>query len=151
MNDHGFGQILDLWEQNLRGKDQKRSAQSTSFAEMLDQYLPDGEVARQKDWEPGQSEVQKKNPRYLPVEDVLDLHGMTVQQAEAVTSAFLKQSKQGGMKKVLIIHGKGNHSAQGGVLKNWLLRFLDEQPCAGARGTGRKEHGGSGALWVVLK
>ncbi len=81
----------------------------------------------------------------------LDLHGFTAAEAEREVIDFLKTSKKMGLRKVLIIHGKGYHSEGLPVLKKEVLRLLEKSPVAGEFGTADRNEGGSGAVWVLLK
>jgi DNA-nicking Smr family endonuclease len=55
------------------------------------------------------------------------------------------------MEKVLLIHGKGNHSEGEAVLKRAVLQFIEKCPYAGESGQPNVELGGNGATWVLLK
>ncbi|MEW5817091.1 MAG: Smr/MutS family protein [Spirochaetota bacterium] len=82
----------------------------------------------------------------------LDLHGLTVKAALERTDVFLKESKRLGLKKVLIIHGKGNHSDYGeSVLKKAVHAFIQKSSLTGETGVPGKEMGGNGALWLLLR
>ncbi len=81
----------------------------------------------------------------------LDLHGLTAAEARSELSAFLSKAKSDGLKKVLIIHGKGYHSAGKPVLKDEVVRFLERCNDAGTFGTAPRDLGGSGATWVLIK
>lgn len=81
---------------------------------------------------------------------VLDLHGMTQEQAGRELGAFLGRCREEGVKKVLIIHGQGHHSAGGPVLKETVRRILESSDLVTDWGTASPKHGGSGAVWVWL-
>jgi len=81
----------------------------------------------------------------------LDLHGCTAEEARREVEIFLKTSKQKGLRKVLIIHGKGYHSEGLPVLKKEVFRLLEKSPIVGEFGTADRKEGGSGAVWVLLK
>lgn len=149
MSDHGFGDILDAWENNLDKKVAKKP--ESSFEKLLDQYSPQPEILHEKEKE---QEVPKKHAHWkdIPVEAQIDLHGLTTLQAESAILSLVQTCKQTGKQKLLIIHGKGNHSPEGkSKLKIWLQEFLDRQPWAGPRGTADKRHGASGATWVIIR
>src|SRR3990167_876454 len=59
------------------------------------------------------------------VDAVLDLHGMSVEDAKSAIDSFLQQCLHAGIRVVLIIHGKGHHS-QMPILKNKLNQWLRE-------------------------
>ena len=87
-----------------------------------------------------------------PVEDELDLHGLTQTAARAQLADFISHSRDRGCRCVRIIHGKGYRSgARGPVLKTavnlWLRRHLDVMAFVSARAI----DGGSGAVYVLLR
>lgn len=81
----------------------------------------------------------------------IDLHGKTVAEAEYALGIFLEDAARKGIEKVLVITGKGNHSASGGVLAKAMRTFLEANPRAGRFGTADRADGGAGALWVVVR
>ncbi len=89
--------------------------------------------------------------RRLPPEDEIDLHGRTTTEAEHLLSNFIIHSKKNGLRKILIIHGKGNHSQNGPVLSIWVRRYLESSILCGETGSPDKRDGGTGATWVILK
>ena len=95
--------------------------------------------------------ISRKKILKQPAQRSLDLHGLTAEESRAEVEAFLKSSKRQGFKKVLIIHGKGYHSAGKPVLKNEVINILERSPIAGEFGTADRKEGGSGAVWVLLK
>lgn len=96
---------------------------------------------------PGSSRLKK-----MRSQDVLDLHGLTSEEATRVTHQFLTDAHNRGLYKVMIIHGKGHHSKEGrGVLKRVVYQCLESSPHAGEHGIPEQADGGSGAVWVVIK
>jgi DNA-nicking Smr family endonuclease len=84
-------------------------------------------------------------------QDALDLHGMSAEEAESAIAAFIEASSRKGLRKVLVIHGKGLHSEGAPVLKKAARRALEASPLAGRFGEAAREEGGSGAMWVVVR
>jgi DNA-nicking Smr family endonuclease len=87
-----------------------------------------------------------------PVEDELDLHGLSQAAARDRLADFIARSRDSGRRCVRIIHGKGYRSgARGPVLKTavnlWLRRHTDVLAFASARAI----DGGAGALYVLLR
>lgn len=91
----------------------------------------------------------------LPVQDHLDLHGLTKKEAETAVRNFLITSQKRGLRCVLIVHGRGLNSPDSvPVLKERLPVWLN-------RGTARKivlafatakpYDGGTGAIYVLLR
>jgi len=87
----------------------------------------------------------------LRPEASIDLHGMTEDAALDSLGTFLEDSRRRGYRKVLIIHGKGNHSGGDPVLKRAVRHFLERYPGAGRSGSADKTAGGNGATWLILK
>jgi DNA-nicking Smr family endonuclease len=109
---------------------------------------PEGEDAR------GAQAARETEARRLAAkrpEAVLDLHGMTAEEAEAALSAFFEVSVRKGLEKVLVITGKGIHSQGEPVLGKAARRAIEASPWAGRFGVADAASGGGGALWVILK
>ncbi len=90
----------------------------------------------------------------MPVEATLDLHGHTRAEAHGELAAFLDASYAAGRRCVLVVTGKGATKTGGGVLRAEVPKWLNEAPnrariiaFAGAR----PQHGGGGALYVLLR
>jgi DNA-nicking Smr family endonuclease len=115
----------------------------------LDKYPPVDKDADKNDLNP--LYISRRKLRKGPSQDSIDLHGLTASEAAAAVEIFLQNSKKRGLKKVLIIHGKGNHSASGPVLKHEVIKLLEKNSAAGEFGPAGRNEGGSGALWVLLK
>lgn len=83
----------------------------------------------------------------------LDLHGLHQDQARESLDRFITDCKARGLRKVLIIHGKGIHShGSDPVLGELVRRFIEHDKRCGASGHPKtKAEGGSGATWVLLK
>ena len=81
----------------------------------------------------------------------IDIHGLNREQAWQALETFFNESKNAGLEKILIIHGKGNHSTGDAVLKRLVPDFIERCPFAGESGRGKASEGGEGATWVLLK
>jgi DNA-nicking Smr family endonuclease len=81
----------------------------------------------------------------------LDLHGLTRDEAWLSLEGFFRAGQERGFEKLLIIHGKGNHSEGEAVLKRAVRDFIERCPFAGESGQGSAAEGGSGTTWVLLK
>ena len=87
-----------------------------------------------------------------PVEDELDLHGLSQSAARDHLAEFIASSSRAGLRCVRIVHGKGYRSgARGPVLKvgvnTWLRRHADVLAFTSARVI----DGGTGAVYVLLR
>ena len=86
------------------------------------------------------------------VQDELDLHGMTVDEARQRLADFIDDSVQQGKLCVRIVHGKGLGSGdRGPVLKNAVNRWLRKWESVLAFVSTRQVDGGTGAIYVLLQ
>jgi DNA-nicking Smr family endonuclease len=99
--------------------------------------------------------MQRLKRGHFPVQDFLDLHGLTKQEAEVKVRDFLHRSHQLGMRCVLVVHGRGHNSENNTpVLKEQMPVWLGKGPVRKivlAFATARPYDGGSGALYVLLR
>ena len=100
-----------------------------------------------------QQKVQKKLRRgELPIEEELDLHGYTVNEAKIAIQDFLYECKRQHIRYVRIIHGKGYRSEQQiPVLKTHVAYWLPQLNDVLAFSSARANDGGTGAIYVILK
>jgi len=152
-----FGDILEQWERRMQRKresDDGNAGQgltdAESLAAIIDQYPPETPQAEESDDNETET-VGKLSPKRLPPEDTLDLHGMSGEQARRTLRRFLTESRARGLRKVLIVHGKGNHNQTPPVLKRIVVEELESSPIAGQTGIPSRELGGSGAVWVAIR
>jgi len=124
-----FEDILNKWEKNngIYDKDMEAQKVQTSPRER-------------------RSRLKNKKP-----DAQLDLHGLTRDEAWQALETFFNDSKGKGLDKILVIHGKGNHSKSEAVLKRIVMEFIEHCPFAGESGRGKAAAGGEGATWVLLK
>ena len=87
----------------------------------------------------------------LPCEAELDLHGLTREEAWASLENFIGECSRRKLKKVMIIHGKGNHSAEEPVLKDTVRAFIEQDKRLGTSGHPSGADGGRGATWVIIR
>ena len=87
-----------------------------------------------------------------PVEDALDLHGLSQPQARDCLAEFIARSRSAGRHCVRVVHGKGYRSgARGPVLKIAVNRWLRHHPGVLAFTSARPLDGGTGAVYVLLR
>ena len=89
---------------------------------------------------------------HLPIDGKLDLHGLTQEKAASRLADFIERAESQGKRCLLVITGKG--LASGGILRDQVPRWLNQAPNRGrvlAFDYARPQHGGSGALYVLLK
>lgn len=85
----------------------------------------------------------------------LDLHGRTAAVAKDMLARFVATSVAAGRTSVLVIHGRGHHSAADGpVIKTLVVQALSSRPLGGhvlAFASAPRALGGEGALMVRLR
>lgn len=152
-----FGEILERWERE--GAHHPRHHHDEA-RESLERWLddhdpPDKDRVRSESRSDSARNRGRERARLraLPPQATIDLHGKTVEQAHAALRQFLAESRDQGLEKVLIVHGKGNHSPSGreAVLSGLVRRVLEECEWTGESGFADRNHGGAGATWVVLR
>ena len=147
-----FGDILDRWDRSSKDrKEGKTKPAPGPMDDWLDRYPPgDSDLAdpQEDDRDRGAASAHL---RELEPQAELDLHGMRADQASSAMTNFLAGSRKRGLRKVLLIHGKGHHSKEEPVLKKLVQDHLERSPHAGAFGAADRKIGGSGATWVILR
>jgi DNA-nicking Smr family endonuclease len=144
-----FGEILERWEKAPRGEGKSRPGVDMGAA--LERFPPDERAqAGRQDTEARQQGRQPADPD-LPPQAEMDLHGLSGLQAEQAIEAFVLEARDRGLSKVLLIHGKGNHSPGRPVLQRVVRSFLEKCPHTGAFGKADRRSGGRGATWVQIR
>ncbi|MDL2229777.1 Smr/MutS family protein [Treponema sp. OttesenSCG-928-L16] len=169
-----FGDILDEWErQNKKRADSKeRPKDGVGPGE-----YPGGPSSRNEETPPRQvdplsawlringvydKDADAEEAEYSKAERrrrllrkkpdaVIDLHGLTRDDAWSAMDVFFLDARKKAFDKILIIHGKGNHSEGEAVLKRTVREYIERCPYAGEHGQGDSASGGSGSTWVILK
>jgi DNA-nicking Smr family endonuclease len=99
-----------------------------------------------------QTVLRKFRRGQYAIEAELDLHGHTVPEARERLAAFLHAARTNGKRCVRIIHGKGLSSAgKLPVLKVKVNGWLRQRDEVLAFASARPFHGGTGAVYVLLK
>ncbi len=171
-----FGDILDEWEKRKREAaraarsaragglvpgtasegppDPAEAARRLAFEAWLDEHEPeDKDAGPAADQAALRAEREARDRRFAAMapQASIDLHGMGAAEAKAALLAFFERSGRQGLEKVLVVHGKGNHSKEGPVLVRVARKAVEESPWAGRSGPAGREDGGSGALWVAVR
>ncbi|MDR3200619.1 MAG: Smr/MutS family protein [Spirochaetales bacterium] len=81
----------------------------------------------------------------------LDLHGMTREEASSRLLDFIGNSVRAGLRKVLVIHGRGLGSQGAAVLPALVREELEKNPHVIDFGPAAPAQGGAGAMRVFLK
>jgi DNA-nicking Smr family endonuclease len=90
----------------------------------------------------------------LPIDGRLDLHGLGAEAARERLLEFLRAQRARGERCVLVIHGKGEHSPAGSVLRGEISAWLSQgraREHVAAFATSREDDGGEGAVYVALR
>ncbi len=85
-------------------------------------------------------------PKLKKYDAKLDLHGLTVEQAERLIKSYISEcimKKQ--IKRILVIHGKGS-----GVLRHEIRNFLTRNPKINRTEELPDRFGGSGVILAIL-
>ncbi len=90
--------------------------------------------------------------KQLKAQAVVDLHGLTRAEAWDRLQGFVTECARRKLKKIMIIHGKGQHShGSDPVLGPMVKLFIEQDSRLGTSGHPDRNNGGSGATWVLLK
>lgn len=124
------------------------------FSKVLEEWENRGNrdrTAFEKDEAPPAAPTSRAEMERAPVDDEIDLHGLRLDEATATLRHFLRESRQSGYRKVLVIHGKGLHSEnQKAVLRDGVHQVLQRDKNVATWGEAGRKEGGRGASWVWL-
>lgn len=82
----------------------------------------------------------------------LDLHGLTVEQARREVYQFIQDCMQYELRVVTLVHGKGTRSSGGqALLKSHAVHWLEQIEQVMAFHSAQPQHGGNGALYILLR
>jgi DNA-nicking Smr family endonuclease len=91
----------------------------------------------------------------FPIQDHLDLHGLSLTDAQGEVADFVDSAAARGLRHVLLVHGRGKGSPGGvPVLKQGLAAWLEHKRFARkvlAFCTARPIDGGAGAMYLLLR
>ena len=87
-----------------------------------------------------------------PMDARLDLHRMTADHAREELFDFIREATAYDLRNVLIVPGRGTHSkAPEAILKSYVNKWLPEFEEVQAFCSAIPAHGGTGAVYVMLK
>ncbi len=95
-------------------------------------------------------QFQKLKQGQIMIEEILDLHGLTIEQARSRVDLFIADCMKCHLRCIIIIHGKGGRGKPPMIktmVNHWLkqindiIAFTSAQPC----------DGGTGAVYVLLR
>ncbi|MDX1804992.1 MAG: DNA endonuclease SmrA [Alcanivorax sp.] len=84
-------------------------------------------------------------------QDVLDLHRVRLLEARQQVYQFLSRSYQHSLRTVVITHGKGQHSPRPGLLKSYVMHWLQEFDLVLAFHSAPQNRGGGRAPRVRMR
>ncbi|MCL2138565.1 MAG: Smr/MutS family protein [Treponema sp.] len=146
-----FEDILNKWENSNSNKQEK----IIKHTNVMETWLRNNEVFdKDKEIIPGNRAANAQERRRLKnkrPDAHIDIHGLTREEAWQELLPFFNNAKNNEMEKLLIIHGKGNHTSGEPVLKRLVMEFIEKCPYAGESGREKSAGGGEGATWVLLK
>ena len=165
-----FEEILNQWEARIQRpygrkrmrKDAKNPTAAAYNAENNQKINPmdywvrrygvyDKDAQDSQDPAPLDNQAEKRRLRAMRPQAEIDLHGMTLEEAYGALVTFFDDAVRREYQKILIIHGKGNHSQNGPVLSRFVQKFLETHAHAGETGHPKGRNGGTGSTWVILK
>lgn len=81
----------------------------------------------------------------------LDLHKKTVEQARSDVFQFIEDAMKYDLRNLMILHGKGEKEATPALLKSWVNKWLPQLDDVLAFHSCQPQHGGTGAVYVMLR
>jgi DNA-nicking Smr family endonuclease len=84
----------------------------------------------------------------------LNLHRVRVETARTELFEFINQAENLGLRSLIIVHGKGENSrnqAQSSIIKGCIDHWLRQLEVVQAFHSARPQHGGTGAVYVLLR
>ncbi len=132
--------------------DEKAALRESLEADIDDTESHSGESLRFHRPSVGKRTMRKLARGSFSVRAEIDLHGMTVAEAKPRLSEFIDSCAREGKLCVRVVHGKGRGSGERGpVLKQKVNRWLRQWDAVLAFVSTRQVHGGTGAVYVLLR
>ena len=133
-----------------------RADEADALRESLEADIDDSEAGSGETLRYHRPGVGKRTMRQLSrgkfaVQDEIDLHGMTLEEARPRLHDFIDYAARTGKRCVRVVHGKGRGSGERGpVLKPAVARWLRKMNVVLAYVSTRQVDGGTGAVYVLL-
>ncbi|KGY12436.1 DNA mismatch repair protein MutS [Vibrio tubiashii] len=86
-----------------------------------------------------------------PIQAKLDLHKRTLEQARDEVVKFLRQCMRMDIRTVVIVHGKGERSNPPALMKSFVAQWLMQIKEVQCAHSAQRFHGGTGAVYVLLR
>ncbi|NBX85588.1 MAG: hypothetical protein EBQ95_08310 [Gammaproteobacteria bacterium] len=87
----------------------------------------------------------------LHIDARIDLHGLERFEAQDRLNKFINHARGHANRNLLVIHGKGSKHGETPILKQHLFLWLRQYPHVLAIHSAHPKHGGTGAIYVILK
>lgn len=97
--------------------------------------------------------ARKLHQGQYAVQDFIDLHGMSVDEADEALFTFFQDALRKRLSCVKVIHGRGLRSPKGPILKEAVIKWLHGQfsKWVLAYSSAKARDGGLGATYIILK
>jgi DNA-nicking Smr family endonuclease len=86
-----------------------------------------------------------------PIQARLDLHRKTLEQARSEIVKFIAQCIKMDIRTVIIVHGKGERANPPALMKSYVTHWLPQIGDVQCIHSAQHFHGGSGAVYVLLR
>lgn len=135
-------------EAAVRELDEERNFLALDHVELLDPYYPlDFKRAGVQN-----GVYRKLKQGKYPMDARLDLHRMTVEKAREEVFGFIREAMAYDLRNVMIVPGRGSHSnSTEAVLKSYVNKWLPEFEDVLAFCSAIPSHGGTGAVYIMLR
>ena len=138
-------------EKQEKAKVEKPKEQIDPMTLWLRRYGVVDKDAEEEKLQQKMSQLDRSYLRNMAPEASIDLHGLTKEEATTRLDAFVAECIRRKITKILIIHGKGNHSPTEPVLAKLVHDYIERNYHLGESGHPDKTEGGRGATWVIIK
>lgn len=121
------------------------------YSEDLDEPITSESVLQYQMNQLSPEHQQRLKKGQFKIDSRIDLHGIERFEAQDRLHRYLEHAKSHGLRNLLIIHGKGSKHGETPILKSHLYLWLRHYPAILAMHSAHAKHGGTGALYVLLK
>lgn len=131
---------IEILRQIVKGKKRIRLSDTGEYIEWVHPDIP-------------KNLAEKLHHGHFSVQDYIDMHGMTLDEAKVAFSRFFKDALKRRLFCIKVIHGRGLRSPKGAVLKEALQKWLrgSFRKWILAYSSARDCDGGLGATYIILK
>lgn len=122
---------------------------------LSDQFIIDVDAEEALYWSNNgvqESQMRKLKAGQIPFEGSIDLHGLTVEQSRHLLWEFLEEASKLEVRCVRVTHGKALRKDKSKpILKSYLNTWLRQHPQILGFCSCQPKHGGTGAVYIILK